>query len=275
MCFTREREPKSLLDKIRADVGEDIFAAQYQQCPSQPTGSMIKRASIQRCDCLPIRKESHYVVQSWDTASKVGANNDYSACVTLLVDDQSNYKETASPQVKAQWLTDLGPGDAATYPRSTRSSVKPVTNFYVADALRDRLLYPELKAQAISQAQKHKPDKILIEEAGLGRTLLRELKAAGLPAVGVIPEGDKSTRVSLQLEKFANGQVFFPEEAPWLSELENEVFAFPNGHNDDLVDALFQALAYKRPAFLWSDTALENMGKVINTLWLQQQIRGF
>ena len=53
---------------------------------------MIKRDSIQRYDRLPIRtKESHYVIQSWDTAIKVDATNDYSACATLLVDDKPNY----------------------------------------------------------------------------------------------------------------------------------------------------------------------------------------
>jgi predicted phage terminase large subunit-like protein len=87
-------------------------------------------------------------------------------------------------------------------------------NYYLLEVVRDRLLYPELKAQAISQAKKHRPNTILIEEAGLGRTLIKDLKAAGLPAVGVVPEGDKLTRVSIQLEKFANGQVFFPREAP-------------------------------------------------------------
>ena len=51
-----ERELKSDLDKIRSDVGDDIFADQYQQCPSQPTGQMIKRNSIQRYDRLPIRR---------------------------------------------------------------------------------------------------------------------------------------------------------------------------------------------------------------------------
>jgi hypothetical protein len=35
-----ERESRSDLDKIRAELGEDTFAAQYQQCPSQPTGYM-------------------------------------------------------------------------------------------------------------------------------------------------------------------------------------------------------------------------------------------
>ena len=44
------------------------------------------------------------------------------------------------------------------------------------------MLYHDLKAQAIAQAKKHRPDTILIEEAGLlGRTLIKDLKAAGLP----------------------------------------------------------------------------------------------
>jgi predicted phage terminase large subunit-like protein len=231
-----ERESKSDLDNIRSELGEDIFAAQYQQRPSQSTGHMIKRDSIPRYDHLPIRTKSHHLIQSWDTAIKADANNDRSACVTLLVDDRRNY--------------------------------------YVVEPLSDRLLYPELKARAISQAQKHKPDKILVEEVGLGRMLIKDLKAAGLPAVGVIPEGDKLTRVSIQLEKFANGRVFFPREAPGLAELENELFAFPNGRYDDLVDALIQALAYERPTFLWNDAALKGLEQLTTSLWLQQ-MRGF
>jgi predicted phage terminase large subunit-like protein len=231
-----ERESKSDLDNIRSEVGGDIFATQYQQCPSQPTGHMIKRDSIQRYDHLPIRKQSHRVIQSWDTAIKVDATNDCSACATLLVDDQRNY--------------------------------------YLLDVLRDRLLYPELKAQAISQAKKHRPNTVLIEEAGLGRTLIKDLKAAGLPAVGVFPEGDKLTRASVQLEKFANGQVFFPEEAPWLVDLENELFAFPDGRYDDQVDALVQALAYQPRGFLWNDASLKGLGNLNNALWLRQ-MRGF
>jgi predicted phage terminase large subunit-like protein len=232
-----ERESKSDLDRIRSELGEDIFAAQYQQCPSQPTGHMIKQDSIQRYDQLPIRTKSHYVIQSWDTAIKADANNDCSVCVTLLLDDRGKY--------------------------------------YVVDVLRDRLLYPELKARAISQAKKHKPDTILVEEAGLlARTLIKDLKAAGLPAVGVIPEGDKLTRVSIQLEKFTNGQVLFPREAPWLVDFENELLAFPNGRYDDQVDALIQALAYKRPISLFDDAALKGWENFANALWLQQ-MRGF
>jgi predicted phage terminase large subunit-like protein len=110
-------------------------------------------------------------VRNLITSFKVDPNNDCSVCVTLLVDDQGKY--------------------------------------YLLEVLRGRLLYPDLKAQALSQAKKHRPDTILIEEAGLGRTLIKDLEATGLPAIGVFPEGDKVTRVSVQLEKFANRQVFF------------------------------------------------------------------
>jgi predicted phage terminase large subunit-like protein len=217
------------VEERRSQLDEKIFAAQYQQNPLQPLGIMIKRDTIQRYNYLPIRKKSHYLIQSWDTAIKVDATNDCSVCATLLVDDRRNY--------------------------------------YVMEVLRDRLLYPELKAHAISQAQKHRPDTILVEEAGLARTLIKDLKAAGLPAVGVIPKGDKLTRVSVQLEKFANGQVFFPREAPWVVNFENELLAFPNGRYDDQVDALIQALAHERPTFLWSDAALKGLENFTSSLW--------
>ena len=133
------------------------------------------------------------------------------------------------------------------------------------------MLYPDLKAAAIAQARKHRPDTILIEEAGLlGRTLIKDLKAAGLPAVGVIPIGDKLTRVSVQLEKFRNGQVFFPLEAPWLVALENEVFAFDKGRNDDQVDALFQALAYEHPSFLWKG-AFKGLEYPTHAFWVSNE----
>ena len=38
-----EREPMSVLESLRMELGSDIFAAQYQQNPAPPGGSMIKR----------------------------------------------------------------------------------------------------------------------------------------------------------------------------------------------------------------------------------------
>ena len=140
-------------------------------------------------------------------------------------------------------------------------------NYYVIDVLRDRLLYHQLKAQAIAQAQKHRPNRILIEEAGLiGRMLVKDLKGAGFAAVGVVPDGEKPIRASIQVEKFAKGQVIFPTSETWLADFETELLAFPNGRYDDQVDALIQGLAYERPAE-WNDVALQNFQRLITALW--------
>lgn len=60
--------------------------------------------------------------------------------------------------------------------------------------------------------------------------------------VGVRPEGDKITRMSIRSAMFEAGQVYLPERAPWLAEFEAELFSFPLGRHDDQVDSVSQAL---------------------------------
>jgi hypothetical protein len=42
--------------------------------------------------------------------------------------------------------------------------------------------------------------------------------------------------------EFEAGQVFLPERADWLPDLEAELFAFPGGRHDDRCDSISQAL---------------------------------
>jgi predicted phage terminase large subunit-like protein len=207
-----EREPKSALDSIRSMIGSDTFAAQYQQAPIPPGGGMIQRQWVGRYDLLPERTSSSLVIQSWDTASRDGGLNDYSVCTT--------------------WLLHEG-------------------KYYLMDVLRRRFDYPSLKAQAIAHARAYNPNKILIEDSGssVGTALVGELKKTGLPAIGVKPERNKKTRMSIQSSKFEAGLVFLPNQAPWLHDYEAELFAFPNVRFDDQVDSTSQALALDHSAF--------------------------
>jgi predicted phage terminase large subunit-like protein len=79
----------------------------------------------------------------------------------------------------------------------------------------------------------------------LGTALVQEMQKEGLSAIAVKPEHDKRTRMSIQSVKFESGQVLFPNGAPWLAELEAELFAFPKGRHDDQVDSISQALAHQ------------------------------
>jgi predicted phage terminase large subunit-like protein len=83
-----EREPREVLESLRAQLGAETFAAQYQQQPVAPGGAMIKRAWVRRYDQLP---KSGLIIQSWDVANKQGEENDYSVCTTWLVHENKYY----------------------------------------------------------------------------------------------------------------------------------------------------------------------------------------
>jgi predicted phage terminase large subunit-like protein len=83
-----EREPREVLESLRAQLGADTFAAQYQQRPVPPDGAMIKRPWVRRYDQLPT---SGLIIQSWDVANKQGEENDYSVCTTWLIDENRYY----------------------------------------------------------------------------------------------------------------------------------------------------------------------------------------
>ncbi len=222
-------EPGSALERLRAQLGSDIFSAQYQQCPAPPEGAMIKREWISRYN-RPLLLDSDYrILQSWDTGQKTGEQNDYSVCTTWAWRDK-------------RW--------------------------FLIDVLRGRFDYPTLKARAIDSAKAHKPEKILIEDAGIGGALADELKADGLPAVRIKPDRDKVTRMSIQSAKFESGSVYFPKDAPWLRDLEDELFGFPYVRHDDHVDSISQALAHELSNYEWTDKAIENFQSFVFQLSL-------
>ena len=87
-----EREPIEALEKLRNQLGSDNFAGQYQQRPVPPGGAMVKRVWLRRWEQLPTNARK--VIQSWDTASKDGAQNDYSVCTTWVVHEASTTSKT-------------------------------------------------------------------------------------------------------------------------------------------------------------------------------------
>jgi predicted phage terminase large subunit-like protein len=229
-----EREPKSALDLTRSMIGSDTFAAQYQQAPIPPGGVMIQRQWVGRYDQLPDRGASSRVIQSWDTASKDGGLNDWSVCTTWLLHENK---------------------------------------YYLMHVLRERLDYPSLRARAIAHARAYNPHKILVEDAGVGTALSKELNDAGLSATAVKPERNKQTRMSIQSAKFESRQVFLPTQAPWLAEYEAEIFAFPNARYDDQVDSTSQALASDHSAFDVNAFA-DGMSRLSSGLAFGQLFRG-
>jgi predicted phage terminase large subunit-like protein len=207
----------------------EAYAAQYQQSPIPPGGFMIKRDQIKYADELPRRTSSSVYIQSWDTAQKPGEANARSACLDILVQDNQ---------------------------------------YFIAHALVGQWEYYELEQRVLARAHDQKPNATLIEDAGFGTALITKLKQKGLAVIAVKPEGDKKTRLLRNMSKFTKGQVIVLRSAPGRAELETELFGFPGGHRNDLVDALSQALDYKHSRYVLNDTVNANYANLIATLAL-------
>jgi predicted phage terminase large subunit-like protein len=194
--------PVEALEAIRADVGSRVFQTLYQGNVSASQGTIFKRDWFQHYATRPV--DFRRVVQSWDTAFKTGATNDYSVCAT--------FGETSS-------------------------------GFYLLALYRAKVEFPELKRQVAQQADLWRPSEIVIEDKASGQSLIQELKlATTYPIVPVKIDRDKETRASAVTGYFECGRVLFPADAPWLADLEDELASFPGGLHDDCVDAISQAL---------------------------------
>jgi predicted phage terminase large subunit-like protein len=192
---------------------------------------IIQRSWLRFYDVLPPRNASpSFVLQSWDTASKIGGGNDWSVCTTWLIQDGK---------------------------------------YFLIHILRERLDYPSLRERAIAHARAHQTNKIVVEDSGIGTGIIQELYRARLPVVAVRPERNKKTRMQLQSAKFRDGLVYLPRQAPGLASYVSELLAFPNVRFDDQVDSTSQALACV-PSTYNLAAMNRGMGELISALAFQR-----
>ena len=230
-----------------------VFSAQYQQEPLPDAGNLLDLSWFPRYEKEP----GHFmrVIDSWDTAYKIGQHNDPSACIRL---GQSHGK------------------------------------YYILDVFCKKLLYPELRQQVIRNyiegVLRYGVSYIggIIEDKASGQSLLQELNGArcviqnknvkvtnflygkvttiaefGLdtgPASFILtfqqmnPEADKVTRMTTESAVMRAGQVALPLSATWLLDTELELQQFPESDHDDRADALSQGLRYFRNSGIPSST---------------------
>jgi predicted phage terminase large subunit-like protein len=204
-----EREGLAALEALKRELGGMMFSAQYQQRPVPLEGNLVRRAWFRYFlpPTLPPPTYRNKIVQSWDVAMQTSDTNDYSVCTT--------------------WRADKD-------------------DVYLLHVFRGRLEYPELRRKVIALAQERQCSRLLIEDAGLGMTLLQDLIHSPPPGmtrpIGIRPDGGKLERMAAQTAKIEAGHVHISEDAPWLGEFLTELLAFPNGRHDDQVDSVSQFL---------------------------------
>jgi predicted phage terminase large subunit-like protein len=194
------------LDQRRRAMGVAAYSARYQQRPLPPGGGVIDIALFKRFRALP---------RTWDTR--------------FLSIDAASGSESGSFSVIRFWqISD--------------------DCIYLAGCYRGHWPFPELRKRAVAAKVAFQADFFLVEYASNGQALVQELwtyyprKVRDQVVQRFTPQHAKPVRTNLAMVPIEVGKVFLPEQSEWLAGFLAERQAFPNGANDDQVDALSQAL---------------------------------
>jgi predicted phage terminase large subunit-like protein len=202
-----ELHPIEKLIETKATVSDHFWSAMYQQQPVVLGGGIFKDEWWRYYkELTPMEYRMIYA----DTAMKTGQENDYSVfqCWGKGVDGKA----------------------------------------YMIDLVRGKWEAPQLLSQAKAFWAKHKSSgsgtlrQMKIEDKASGTGLIQQLKQSGIPVIGIPRNTDKIVRGYDTSPQVQAGNVFLPEDAPWLSDFLIETMGFPTSPHDDQVDPMMDAI---------------------------------
>jgi len=223
-----EKVTQQDLAALKLTLGSYRYAGQYQQRPSPAGGGIFQRhwfrywrpshlslqpvrvrlpdGSSQSIEAVPLPDKFDQLIQSWDMTFKDLKTSDF-----------------VVGQVWAGIKADR----------------------FLLDSTRQRMNMPATKAavKAMSLKWPAAGTKI-IEDAANGPAIVQELQHDVPGLIAVPPSGSKIARAQAVSPQCESGNVYLPHPAiaPWIDAFIEECAAFPNGRNDDQVDAMTQAL---------------------------------
>lgn len=198
-----ERFTKETLDALKKPLGTRGVASQLQQDPKASEDGLFKRKNWKFYKELPARGQWKRIFCFWDTAQKPGISNDYS--------------------VGAVWI-------------------ETASGYYLADLIRDKLEYPQLKIAIKNLHAKWSSTGVQIEDKASGISLIQDLRQeTTLPIIAYDPgQKDKQVRAAAATPTVEAGNCYLPEGAPWVEDFIREHEQFPDGDHDDQVDTTSQ-----------------------------------
>lgn len=205
-----ERYSAEALRATERVIGPRDWAALYQQHPVNDAGDYFSRGMFKYYEAVdrpPLSELSIY--QTWDLAIGQKQANDWTVGVSIGVDRNDNI-----------WVLEVVRGRWDGY-----EIVEKILDFYEA--------WPTPQMVGIERGQ---------IELTIGPHLNKRIGERRLFAFNPIPlkpgRSDKPARARAIQGRMRQGMVFFPSEADWMKGLVDEMLRFPNGANDDQVDAL-------------------------------------
>lgn len=191
---------------MKATAGSRDWAALYQQHPTPGEGGTFKREWWNYYKVLP--DGLYDFVQSWDCTFKDAQSSDY--------------------VVGQVWA-------------------RKGSSRYLLDQVRGRMSFTEtLRAIRSLSAKWSQAIRKLVEDKANGTAVIDVLRKEIPGLIPVEPEGGKIVRANAVTAVAEAGNIYLPDPsiAPWVHDFVEEHAVFPNGANDDQVDAQTQANTY-------------------------------
>lgn len=202
------------MTRIKATQTPRLWSALYQQNPVPDEGMYFRKEYFRYMPLMP-QPAYHYIYTAWDFAIGEKSMNDWTVGATVMQDHQ----------------------DMLYVPEIVRFRGD---SFVIVEAILDcaeRWMSQPMVSYTIGfeDGQIWRAIKPLLEKRMRERLIY--------PSYEVLkPFTDKIARARPLQGRLQQGRVYFPEQASWRNDVEQELLRFPAGVHDDIVDALAWAV---------------------------------
>jgi len=214
--------PESEIETARRELPDLIFRQEYMAEFVSGAGTVFRRETLRYCQIETREGRTEYVLPA--------ANKRYSKdlCRHFVMFDGARTEKKQSDYTVASYF-----------------AVTPGNDLLVLEVVRDRIPPDAFEALVRGMNDKHTPGFLGFEPADWNTSPVQALVRQGFKCQKVPPEGTRQTD-KLQRSEAAqviarNGKLYLRAGAPWVTEFESELCAFPMGRHDDQVDTLSMA----------------------------------
>lgn len=216
--FWKEKFSMNYLNEMRKEIGEYFFMSQYQQDPVNEWGWDFKKEYFEYYDIdeLYDKYKRLNIISFIDPAISKKQEADFTGLVTIWVDQVSNFI----------YLLEV---------KKLKEHPDEIINevFSTADTFRNKwasyrmgievVQYQKMLALEIQKQMRMRDKFFMLEE--------------------IRPQGEKEARVRSNLQgRYSSHTIIHPRHWKNIWEFETELLKFPNGKNDDMIDALASAV---------------------------------
>jgi len=212
-----ERFGLAEIEDVKRTLGPYLFEAKWQQNPKPDEGQIFKRSAFRYF----AEVNGHYELKGPDGTKRIPKEKCWRFQTT---DPAATEKQQSSYFAMGDWI------------------VTPDNDLLLHNVVRERAETTKHKQLMRGGFDRFRPQFQGVEKAFVGFNIIQECAKEGLPIRAVEVDKSKFARALPAQARYEVGTVYHREGAPWLTDFEDEMIAFPNGTHDDQVDIVSQAV---------------------------------